>query len=319
MKVVVTGAAGYIGSCLCKMLLDKYEDIEIRAFDNLHYDQWNSIDQSVYEDSRINFYEEDCTEWSFVLQESIAKANFIFPLAAIVGAPACDKIPAESTNINYKWFGDMLKLLHGQQKVIYPNTNSGYGTTPKDSICTEETESNPISLYGKLKQSSEDLLLSNYENCVCFRLATVFGLSGRPRLDLMVNNFVYRAINDGYLDIFDGHYRRNFISVKDVCRAFIFAMDDEHFNQMKGEVYNLGTDELNSTKMEFAKEIQRIVGCDVNEKQFKTDPDKRDYLVSNKKLNDVGFYSQETSLDQSVTEMAEFCRSISDTKGMFNY
>lgn len=318
MKIVVTGAAGYIGSCLCKMLLDKFQHIEIKAFDNLHYNQWESIDQSIYKDQRIKLYKEDCTEWSNELKIAITKADFIFPLAAIVGAPACDKIPEISTAINFKWFEEMLGLLDGSQKVIYPNTNSGYGTTPKDSICTEETPSNPISLYGKLKQASEDLL-RKYENCVCFRLATVFGLSGRPRLDLMVNNFVYRAINDGYLDIFDGHYRRNFISVKDVCRAFIFATDSKNFDQMKGQVFNLGTDELNSTKIEFAKEIQRIVGCRVTEKQFKTDPDKRDYLVSNKKLNDVGFYSQDITLDQSVEEMANFCRGIENTQGMFNY
>ena len=191
--------------------------------------------------------------------------------------------------------------------------------TEQNTICTEETESNPISLYAQLKQATEDLLLDSYPNSVCFRLATVFGLSGRPRLDLLVNNFVYRAVNEGKLDIFDGHFRRNFVSVRDVCRAFLFTMKEENFQQMKGQVYNLGTDSLNSTKLEFAKKIQEVVGCEVNEYQFKTDPDKRDYLVSNAKLNNLGFYSEDVKLDDRVKELAEFCKDLECTNGMFNY
>jgi|TARA_R110002020_G_scaffold46539_24_gene132431 nucleoside-diphosphate-sugar epimerase len=320
MNVVVTGAAGYIGTCLCKMLLEEFEDIQIKAFDNLHYNQWNSIDQSIFSNKNIQLYKTDVLLWEDSLVESLREADYIFPLASIVGAPACDEIPEISCSVNYHWFETLISItLDGYQRIIYPNTNSGYGTTAPDTVCTEETESNPISLYGQLKQSTEDLLLENYDNSVCFRLATVFGLSGRPRLDLLVNNFVYRAVNEGKLDIFDGQFRRNFVSVRDVCRAFLFAMEEENFQKMKGEVYNLGTDSLNSTKLEFAKKIQEIVGCEVNEHQFKTDPDKRDYLVSNKKLNSLGFESEDVKLDDRVEELAEFCNGLDCTNGMFNY
>ena len=170
-----------------------------------------------------------------------------------------------------------------------------------------------------MKQDTEDFLRKEYENVICFRLATVFGLSGRPRLDLLVNNFVYRAVKDNHLDIFDGHFRRNFVSVRDVCRAFVFAMRPTNFGGMKGQVYNLGADTLNSTKLEFAQKIQEITGCEVTEHSDKTDPDKRDYLVSSQKLYNLGFTPIDTTLDQRVRELSVFCSNVTDTDGMFNY
>jgi nucleoside-diphosphate-sugar epimerase len=318
MKIVVTGAAGYIGSLLCKEIVEQLPFAKVYAFDNLYYNQWEHVEPFLTHD-RIKFYDEDILDWSTNLTQAIADADYVICLAAIVGAPACDKVPELSTDLNYNWYEDLLGKVDGSQKIIYPNTNSGYGTTPEGTICTEESPSNPLSLYGKLKQDTEDLLKKEYENVVCFRLATVFGLSGRPRLDLLVNNFVYRAVKDKHLDIFDGHFRRNFVSVKDVCRAFLFAMRPNNFFNMKGQVYNLGADTLNSTKLEFAQKIQEITGCELTEHNNKTDPDKRDYLVSSQKLYSLGFTPIDTTLDQKVRELSVFCSNISDTEGMFNY
>lgn len=318
MKIVITGAAGYIGSLLCKKIVEEFNNAEVYAFDNLYYDQWAYVKDNLNH-KRIKFYKEDILDWSANLINKVQEADYIICLAAIVGAPACDEVPELATDLNYNWYEDLLGKVDGSQKIIYPNTNSGYGTTPEGTICTEESPSNPISLYGKLKQDTEDLLLKEYDNTVCFRLATVFGLSGRPRLDLLVNNFVYRAVRDNQLDIYDGHFRRNFISVNDVCRAFIFTMQLDNFNKMKNQVYNLGTDTLNSTKLDFAKKVSDITGCKIIEHEYKTDPDKRNYLVSSQKLYNLGFTPIDTSLDENIKELSIFCSYIKNTYRMFNY
>lgn len=316
MKILITGAAGYIGSSLCQKIITESPDSKIIGFDNLYYNQWKYVEQAVTH-SNIDFYKEDILDWSDNLVSHIKTSDFIICLAAIVGAPACDKEPELSRNLNYLWFKNLLEFVDGKQKIIYPNTNSGYGTTPEGSICTEQSPSNPISLYGQLKQKTEDLLLKQYANTVCYRLATVFGLSYRPRLDLLVNNFVYKVSKKQRLDIYDGHFRRNFVSVNDVCRAFIYSI--KNFEMMKGQVYNLGADSLNSTKLDFAKQIQKVIGCEIAEHDNKTDPDRRDYIVSSQKLYDLGFEIEDKTLDKNILELYEFCNSLEDTNGMFNY
>lgn len=300
MKIVITGGAGYIGSMMAKEF-SRFAHVVV--FDNLRYNQGPLMSQLFTNDhsKRIKFYDEDVTEWSENLTRELWDADVIIPLAALVGAPLCKENPIESQRINYQWFEELLPHLHGQL-VLYPNTNSGYGSTG-DEICTEETPSNPISLYGKQKQKTEDLLLSEYKNTVCFRLATVFGMSYRPRMDLLVNNLTRVAHDEAEIDVFDGHFRRNYVHVKDIVRAFEFAIQNK--DRMCGQTYNLGNDAINSTKLKLAQDICDIVGGEVIEMENRTDPDKRDYEVSSKKLCDLGF-KMTHSLEEGVKEMLYF-------------
>ena len=190
----------------------------------------------------------------------------------------------------------------GDQTIIYPNTNSGYGTTGEE-ICTEETPSNPISLYATTKQNSESILLSHHPTSICFRLATVFGWSYRPRTDLLINNLVKIAKEEGHISLFDGHFRRNYIHVQDIARAFIFAIYKR--KEMHGNIYNLGNDSLNMTNQQLVDRICEILGTTYSIDSSRTDPDKRDYLVSSQKLYDLGFSCQ-YNLKRGVKEMYRF-------------
>jgi len=319
INFLITGACGYIGSNLCKYINETIPDATILACDNLLHKQEHTKQFLQHNYNNIIFYRQDVTKYTPEFIQAVKSADFIIPLAAIVGAPACDRSPEEAIKINYEWYERLLTICTNQ-KILYPNTNSGYGTTPKDTLCTEETQPNPISLYGKLKQSTEDLLLTKYkENSICFRLATVFGISPRARLDLLVNNFVYRAFKDKEIEIFDSSFRRNFISVGDVCRAFLHGINN--FEDMKGTVYNLGTDSLNATKLEFAQKISEITGCKITVSENKTDPDKRDYLVCNKKLYDTGFDPIDKTLDKEVHNIWKFLSDNGDKNldYAFNY
>lgn len=319
MNFLITGACGYIGSMMCQKLSIEFPDCKIYAFDNLYYSQ-DRTREKIENISNVEFYNQDVTKYSIDLITAINKANFILPLAAIVGAPSCDKAPAVSKEINYAWYETLVNLCQKNQKILYPNTNSGYGTTPADSICDEKTKVNPISLYAKLKQDTEDFLFKNYnDNSICFRLATVFGLSLRPRLDLLVNNFVYKSVFDKKIEIFDSSFRRNFVSINDVCRAFIHAINN--FDIMKGNIYNLGTDSLNATKLEFAMKIKELTNCEIIVSNSITDKDKRDYIVSNKKLYATGFSPIDTELDSEVFKIIEFLNDNkqTDLSYTFNY
>lgn len=222
------------------------------------------------------------------------------PLACLVGVPLCDKFPQEARAVNLEAIRMFLKLRSPRQKIIFPNTNSGYGIGKADIYCTEETPLSPISLYGRLKVKAEEELLSD-RNVIALRLATVFGISPRMRLDLLVNDFVYRAVNDGYVVLFEENFKRNYIHVRDVARAFIHSMDN--FNKMKNEPYNVGLSDANLSKMELCEEIKKqIPKFTFVVSPIGKDPDQRNYIVSNKKIEKTGF-KPKTSLQDGISEL----------------
>jgi nucleoside-diphosphate-sugar epimerase len=306
-NVVITGGAGYIGSAILQANRGA-SGVSIRVFDNLFWNQGPLVYPMLRKREGYAFHRQDVLEWRDSLKRAIASADIIVPLAALVGAPLCDKHPELAYKLNYEWFEQLLNYINGKQLIVYPNTNSGYGSTGKE-ICTEETPSNPISLYGKTKQSAEDLLMSSYDNCIGFRLATVFGWSYRPRLDLLVNNLTMTALKEGHIDLFDGHFRRNYIHVQDISDAVAFAF--RHRIHMKGEIYNLGNDEINMTKESLVKNICEITGATYKTVHGKTDPDKRDYIVSSQKLYNLGF-KPKRDLEHGIREIMEFSAIIPD-------
>jgi len=295
MKILITGAAGYIGSILTPELLR--QDHEVIAVDNFMYGQSSLLD--CVNDKKLTVVRAD-TRDEKIISQYIKDIDFIIPLAAIVGAPACDKDPESARAINLEAIKMILKLRQPNQKIIFPNTNSGYGIGQKDISCDEKTPLNPISLYGKLKVEAEKTILEA-GNAIIFRLATVFGISPRMRLDLLVNDFVYRAINDRFIVLFEAHFKRNYIHIRDVAKAFIHAIDN--FENMKNEPYNVGLSDANLSKWELCEEIKKqLPNFYFVEAKIGEDIDKRDYVVSNEKIEKTGFKPQ-VSLEQGIAEL----------------
>lgn len=294
-RILITGGAGYIGSVLTPILLEK--GFSVTVLDNLYYKQ-NSL-LSCFSHPHFRFVQGDACNES-LLQQEIKKADIIIPLAAIVGASACDRSPLLATQLNYNAIINLLKYTSPTQPILYPNTNSGYGIGQKTEFCTEKTPLHPISLYGKLKVQAEEILLASGQ-AVAFRLATVFGISPRMRLDLLVNDFTFRACQDKCLVLFEEHFRRNYIHVRDVAYAFLFGI--EHFSKMKGESYNVGLSSANLTKRQLAEKIKTFVpDLYIHSASIGEDPDKRDYIVSNEKLESLGWKPQVT-LDEGIQEI----------------
>lgn len=310
MRILITGAAGYIGCQLVRLLKQEFDLV---LFDDLTYNQGPLVYPTL---SGLKFYKENVCKMSPNLIREVQEADIIIPLAAYVGAPLCQRQPILSEMINYKWFEEIIKYISEDQTLIFPNTNSAYGTVP--GICTEDTPTNPISLYGKQKQKAEELLRQEVPKSICFRLATVFGWSPRPRLDLLINSLTYEAFKTGKIKVFDGNYRRNYIHVRDIAEAFRFAILNKE--RMHGEVFNLGHDEINMTKMELAQKIAKISDSEVLIDNSKTDPDKRDYNVSSQKLYKLGF-TPYYNLESGVKEMLDFYKYVTEPKSeqMRNY
>ena len=235
-----------------------------------------------------------------LVQSKLPNVDLIIPLACLVGAPLCDKKPLEAQSINYDAIKSLLSYRSSGQRIIFPTTNSGYGIGEKGKYCTEETPLNPVSFYGKLKVKLEkDLLVEN--NTITLRLATVFGISPRMRLDLLVNDFVYRAVNDRFIVLYQSHFMRNYIHVRDVADAFNHSID--HFDSMKGEAYNVGLSDANMNKYQLCEKIkEQLPNFHFVEAEIGKDPDKRDYLVSNEKIEKTGF-KPKRSMEQGIKEL----------------
>ena len=296
-NILVTGGAGYIGSTLVPDLLSKKHKVTV--VDNFMYDQ-TSLATSI-RDRNFEIIFGDVRDES-LMKKLVSKADIIIPLAAIVGAPACDKDPVTAQSINKDSILWLLKQVSKSQQVIMPTTNSAYGSGDKNNFCDENSPLNPLSLYARDKVVVEKSLLE-HENSTSFRLATVFGISPRMRLDLLVNNFTLRAITDGFVIVFEGHFKRNYIHILDVVQAFNLAIEKK--DQFKGEIFNVGLSQANISKIELCQEIKKIVPDFLFlEAPLGKDPDQRNYIVSNKKIEALGF-SPAVSLQEGLNELVK--------------
>jgi len=295
MKILVTGGAGYIGSILVPILLQNGYDVIV--LDNFMYNQTSLLDCCYYKNLEIIRGD---TRDENLLKEILKKVDVIFPLACITGAPACDKNPYEAKSVNLDAIKLIVKLRSKSQVIIFPTTNSGYGVGQEGIYCTEETPLKPISLYGKLKVEAEEIVL-NSGNSITLRFATCFGISPRMRLDLLVNDFVYRAVVDRYLVVYQGHFKRNYIHVRDASLSFIHCL--ENFEKMKNNTYNVGLSNANISKLELCELIKKhIPDFYYHQAEVGEDPDKRNYIVSNEKIERTGFKAK-ISLDEGIEEL----------------
>ncbi len=304
-NILVTGGAGYIGSVLVPELLCAGHRVTV--IDNFMYRQ-NSL-AACCSDSNFDVINGDVRDEA-LMRDHVSRADVIIPLAAIVGAPACDRDPVAATTVNRDAVLFMLGILSSQQRVLMPITNSGYGIGEKGKHCTEKTPLRPVSRYGRDKVEAEQAALE-LGNAISFRLATVFGMSPRMRVDLLVNDFVHRAITDRFLVLFEGHFRRNFLHVRDVARVFLHGL--ENFVSLQGEPYNVGLSDANLSRLELCERIKKQLPDFIYmEAPIGEDPDKRDYIVSNAKIEATGFVPAH-SLDKGIAELIKGCRMIQNS------
>jgi nucleoside-diphosphate-sugar epimerase len=302
MNVLITGGAGYLGSVLTPHLLSLGHRVSV--LDTLIYGQAPLLENC--SNRNFDFVYGDARD-ACVLRPLLAKTDCIIPLAALVGAPACKRDAVGATSVNRDAIVLLSQLRSKAQHILFSTTNSGYGIGEKGVACTEETPLRPISLYGTTKVEAEQVLLDSGE-AVTFRLATVFGASPRMRLDLLVNDFVYRAVNDRAVVLFEAHFKRNYIHIRDVARVFGHGI--ENYAAMKGRPYNVGLSNANLSKLELCQKIQKHIPEFVfPESQIGEDPDKRDYIVSNERIERTG-WKPAYSLDDGIVELMKAYRIV---------
>jgi nucleoside-diphosphate-sugar epimerase len=295
MRILVTGGAGYIGSILVPTLLARGDSVTVLDRFELHghsladccrYEGFTPVKGDA-RDTRL-------------LDDLLPKHDVIIPLAALVGAPICAQDPIGAETLNRDAIISIVQRMSKNQKIVYPVTNSGYGVGEKDAFCTEESPLRPISIYGVTKVEAEKAVLDS-GNGVTVRLATVFGMAPKMRIDLLVNDFTLRAVKDRAVVIFEGHFRRNFIHVRDVVKAFIHALDN--YDKMTGQAYNVGLSEANLSKLQLCAKIkEHVPNFAYLEAPVGEDPDKRDYIVSNEKIEATG-WRPDWSLDRGIAEL----------------
>jgi nucleoside-diphosphate-sugar epimerase len=295
-KILITGGAGYVGSVMTDHLLN--QGYEVTVLDNLMHNQQSLL--YLFHHKKFNFIHGDVRNPE-LLRSIVPKFDFILPLAAIVGAPLCEKKPEDARSTNYEAIALLNKIRDSKrQKIIFPMTDSGYGSQTGTVHCTEETPLAPVSLYGQTKVDAEKVLMST-PNTVSLRLATAFGSSFRLRTDLLINYLVLHALRDNYIVVFEKNFHRNFIHVRDIARAFQHTI--ENFDSMKDQIYNIGDDSLNMTKEELVFKIkEHIPSVYLHFADIGTDMDKRNYTVSNKKIAKTGF-KIETTIDDGIEEL----------------
>jgi len=294
-NVLVTGGAGYIGSVLIPELLALGH--KVTAIDNFSFNQPSLLECCKYDTFQV--IRGDVRDEK-IMSKLMAKADVIVPLACLVGAPICAQRPLEARSINLDAIKMLIDMSSKDQKFLSPTTNSGYGVGEAGIFCTEETPLRPVSLYGVLKVELEKHLLDS-QRAISFRLATAFGVSPRMRIDLLVNDFTYRAVIDRFVVLFEAHFKRNYIHVRDVGRAFIHGLNN--WEKMKGQAYNVGLSDANLSKMELCLEIKKLVPeFTIMESEIGKDPDQRNYIVSNEKIEKTG-YQPAVSLQKGIAEL----------------
>jgi len=295
MRVLVTGGAGYLGSTLVPELLAANH--EVTVVDNFMYGQISL--NHICSHPKLTILNQDVRRKD-VMTNLMKSADVIIPLAAFVGAPLCSKDPLGAMSINHDAMMMMLSIKSSDQWILMPTTNSAYGSGDENNFCTEESPLNPISEYAIEKVRVEESLM-NHANVISYRLATVFGMSPRMRLDLLVNDFTYRAVTDGFIVLFESHFKRNYIHVRDVAGAFLHGL--ENFARMKDQIYNVGLSSANLSKKELCERIKRQVpSCAIVEENIQKDVDQRNYIVSNEKLEQTGWIPQH-SIDDGISEL----------------
>jgi len=302
MKILITGGAGYIGSELTGFLLDKHEVYNV---DTLMYDKTSLL--KYVGNPNFHFEKVDVRN-THTMKKYIDKCDIIIPLAALVGFPVCEKSPKDAVEVNYeanKWIAENKS---SDQMVIYPCTNSGYGSSTPGTVITEDFPLNPISLYGKTKVDAEEVY-RNTQNCSTFRLATVYGPSTRVRTDLLVNNFVLKALKERVIVLYECEFMRNYVHIWDICRAFKYAIDN--WELFRDDTFNVGNDDINMNKLQLAEKIKKHLPLEIIKAEFTKDPDKRDYIVSSQKVYNTG-YKCLYDLDDGIEQMIELYSMIDE-------
>ena len=300
-KILITGGGGYVGSMLCTTLVNLGH--EVTVVDLMKYDR-GSLNHLYYH-KNFKLIKKDVRDVK-LLKKVIRKNEYIIPLAALVGAPLCDKNKKDAVSVNYKSIKDLVSLCSKKNKIIFLTTNSGYGVGEKNKFCDENSPLRPISLYGKTKCDAENEVIKS-RNFICFRLATVFGPSPRMRLDLLVNDFTFRAFKDEFIVLYESNFKRNYIHVNDIANVFLFCIENKKTNN---EIFNVGLSDTNISKLELCETIKKFVPTlNIIESQYKKDPDQRNYIVSNAKIEKAGFKTM-YSLEDGITSLLKTFKII---------